>query len=131
MRKIVRQKKLWIFICVPISDSLSQAAVGFPAIQTQPAPTKWQSHGSVQHVSWQKTAERREATLCKIAANDQEKLSGQVGDHVMVHNQAGNNPLRLDKHGVVVAVRPATQAVPGQDRWQNRHLDRLARTHAP
>ena len=36
------------------------------------------------------------------SVNDQEKLSGQVGD------QAGNNPLRLDKHGVVVAVRPAT-----------------------
>ena len=49
----------------------------------------------------------------------------------MVHNQAGNNPRRLDKHGVVVAVRPTPQAVPGQDRWQNRHLDRLARTHAP
>ena len=67
--------------------------------------------------TWQEIAEWRELALAKRSAKDQENLSTHVkehaplelGDHVMVQNQAGNQPLRWSKRGVVVQVLPNRQ----------------------
>ena len=67
--------------------------------------------------TWQEVAEWRELALAKRSAKDQENLSTNVkehaplelGDHVMVQNQAGNQPLRWAKRGVVVQVLPNRQ----------------------
>ena len=67
--------------------------------------------------TWQEIAEWRELALAKRSVKDQENLSTHVkehaplelGDHVMVQNQTGNQPLRWSKRGVVVQVLPNRQ----------------------
>ena len=60
--------------------------------------------------TWQDIAEWREVALAKRSAKDQENLSTlELGDHVMVQNQTGNQPLCWSKRGVVVQVLPNRQ----------------------
>jgi len=66
---------------------------------------------------WTHTADMRERALSKRHARQRERLDEHtrrlpvltVGDHVYVQNQVGNNPLRWDKSGKVLEVRPYDQ----------------------
>ena len=85
-----------------------------PSKPNQPPPLG--SHRDLSD-TWQDIAEWRELALAKRSAKDQENLSAHVkehaplelGDHVMVQNQSGNQPLRWSKRGVVVQVLPNRQ----------------------
>jgi hypothetical protein len=82
-------------------------------------PNQLPTIGSHKDLStmWQEVAEWRELALAKRSAKDQENLSSQfkehgplnLGYHVTIKNQAGNNPRRWEKRGVVVAALPNRQ----------------------
>ena len=67
--------------------------------------------------TWKEVADWREKALCKRATKDHERLSArtvdlpplQVGQSVLVQNQAGNHPLRWDRRGMVVGTLPFRQ----------------------
>ena len=69
------------------------------------------------HKSWEITAEHREMALAKRHAREREKWSKstrelkdlEVGDHVYLQNLQGNNPLRWERTGVIVEVKPFQQ----------------------
>ena len=69
-------------------------------------------------------AEWRELALAKSSAKAQDNLSSHVkedaplelGDSIMVQNQAGNKPLRWSRRGVMVEVLPNRQYKVRMDR---------------
>ena len=69
------------------------------------------------HMTWQETMINRERALAKRHSREHEKWTEhtrelkplQIGDNVYVQNLIGNNPLRWERTGIVVEVRPYKQ----------------------
>ena len=69
------------------------------------------------HMTWKETMVNREIALAKRHSREHEKWSEhtrelkplQVGDHVYVQNLVGNNPLRWERTGIVIEIRPFKQ----------------------
>ncbi|GAB1604624.1 hypothetical protein Ahia01_000743900, partial [Argonauta hians] len=69
------------------------------------------------HKTWEITAEQREKALSKRHAREREKWSKnsrelkdlEIGDHVYLQKLRGNSPLRWERTGVVVEVKPFQQ----------------------
>ena len=69
------------------------------------------------HRTWQETLSNREKALAKRHSREHEKWSEhtrelkplKIGDNVYVQNLVGNNPLRWERTGIVVEVRPFKQ----------------------
>lgn len=69
------------------------------------------------HQTWQETLSNRERALAKRHSREHEKWSQntrelktlEVGDHVYLQNLTGNNPLRWDRTGVVLELKPFKQ----------------------
>ena len=71
------------------------------------------------HQTWQETMTNREKALSKRHSREKEKWTEHtktlkpldIGDHVYVQNLVGNQPLRWERTGVVVEVKPFNQYV--------------------
>ena len=71
------------------------------------------------HQTWQETMANREKALAKRHSKEREKWSEhtkalkplEIADHVYVQNLVGNQPLRWERTGVVVEVKPFNQYV--------------------
>ena len=69
------------------------------------------------HPTWQETMANRERALAKRHSREREKWTAQtkelppleIGNHVYVQNMTGNNPLRWERTGVIIEVRPFKQ----------------------
>ena len=94
-------------------SSPAMAVFGRPIRDPIPAPLG----RYCPHKSWEITAEHRETALAKRHAREREKWSAntkelkdlQIGDHVYLQNLQGNNPLRWERTGVIVEIKPFQQ----------------------
>ena len=95
------------------SSSPSMAVFGRPTRDPIPAPLgKY-----CPHRSWDITSEHREKALAKRHAREREKWNKstrdlkelEIGDNVYLQNLSGNNPLRWERTGTVVEIKPFNQ----------------------
>ena len=69
------------------------------------------------HITWQETMVNREIALAKRHSREHEKWSAntrelkplEIGDNVYVQNLVGNQPLRWERTGIVIEIRPFKQ----------------------
>ena len=109
-----------IFVRVPISDPLlgRQVTDFLPTSSHQLAVTRVCPLSSM----WQKAAEWREAALGERSARTWRSCLARSRNHVMVQNQAGNNPLRWDKCDSVPAPHGGKGNLLAPDSWNLNFL---------
>ena len=69
------------------------------------------------HTTWQETTINREKALAKRHSLEKEKWSAhtkdlkplEIGDHVYIQNLTGNNPLRWERTGIILEIKPFQQ----------------------
>ena len=93
----------------------SPAMVIFSHPTRDPIPTPIGKY--CPHPTWQETIANREKPLAKRHSREREKWQAKskelkplnIGDPVYVQNLMGNNPLKWDRTGTVVEVKPYKQ----------------------
>ena len=71
------------------------------------------------HTTWQETTINREKALAKRHSLEKEKWSAhtkdlkplEIGDHVYIQNLTGNNPLRWERTGIILEIKPFQQYI--------------------